>query len=499
MERRSRRSAAAALGLLAAVYAWVAFSHAGRSVGGSDSSGYYNAARALAAGRPVERIETPTAPVRPEEVHLFIPLGYVVGPEPGTMATFYPPGLPLHFVAAAALAGWDLGPFFVSPLAAVASLLLLYFLARELALSRIGSLAAVAMFASVTVFSFYAVQPMSDVVAAAWAIATILLALKSRRHPNLAFAAGFAFGAGVLVRPASAILVLPLLFAFAPRPRIWASFVAGGAPCAVFLFAFNRACYGGILRTGYGLGGAGSGFALANFPERFRHYVRWISAMMSPLVPAAWLLLGADNRRPLRTRLLLLSWFGGFLLLYCFYGPYEAWWYTRYLLPGIPALPLAAVMLAESLLSRLRERAASRPGAGVGALRAGRVAAAIAFLVVCFVGIRLGRRYDVLDIGRSDSIYRDGIHWAAARVPKNALVVAMQFSGAMKAYHWGKLVRWDWMEGKNFPEFRRRMEAAGYVFYALTYPEEVPEVAARLPGSWKHRGSYRQATLWELQ
>ncbi|MDQ2970278.1 MAG: hypothetical protein M3R34_03980, partial [Acidobacteriota bacterium] len=269
----------------------------------------------------------------------------------------------------------------MSPLAAVASLLLLYLLARELDLSRIGSLAAVAMFASVTVFSFYAVQPMSDVVAAAWAIATVLLALKSRRHPNLAFAAGFAFGAG---------------------------------------------------------------------------------------------------------------------LLYCFYGPYEAWWYTRYLLPGIPALPLAAVMLAESLLSRLRERADSRSGAAVGALRTGRVAAAITFLVICFVGIRLGRRYDVLDIGRSDSIYRDGIHWAAARVPKNALVVAMQFSGAMKAYCWGKLVRWEWMEGKNFPEFRRRMEAAGYVFYALTYPEEVPEVAARLPGSWKNRGSYRQATLWEL-
>jgi hypothetical protein len=499
VERRSRRSAAAALGLLATAYAWLVFSNAGRSVGGSDSSGYYNAARALAAGRPLERIEPPSAPVRPEEGHLFIPLGYVLGREPGTMATFYPPGLPLHFVAAAALAGWDLGPFLVSPLASVASLLLLYFLARELALSRIGSLAAVAMFAAVPVFSFFAVQLMSDVVAAAWAIATILLALKSRRHPNLAFAAGFAFGVGVLVRPTSAILVLPLFFAFEPRPRIWASFVAGGAPCAVFLFAFDRACYGGFLKTGYAVGGVESGFAWANFPERFRHYVRWISAMMSPLVPAAWLLLGADGRRPLRTRLLLISWFGGFLLLYCFYGPYEAWWYTRFLLPGIPALPIAAVMLAESLLSRIRARAALRPGAAAGALRAGRAAAAIAFLVVCFVGIRLARRYDVLDIGRGESIYPDGIRWASARVPKNALVVAMQFSGAMKAYHWGKLVRWDWMEEKNFPEFRQRMEAAGYVFYALTFPQEIPEMAAHLPGTWKPRGSYRQASLWELR
>jgi hypothetical protein len=43
------------------------------------------------------------------------------------------------------------------------------------------------------------------------------------------------------------------------------------------------------------------------------------------------------------------------------------------------------------------------------------------------------------------------------------------------------------------------MEAAGYVFYALTFPQEVPEVAARLPGSWNYRGSHRQVSLWELR
>jgi hypothetical protein len=55
------------------------------------------------------------------------------------------------------------------------------------------------------------------------------------------------------------------------------------------------------------------------------------------------------------------------------------------------------------------------------------------------------------------------------------------------------------MEEKNFPEFRQRMEAAGYVFYALTFPQEIPEMAAHLPGTWKPRGSYRQASLWELR
>ncbi|MEO8190770.1 MAG: hypothetical protein ABI682_10565 [Acidobacteriota bacterium] len=45
-------------------------------------------------------------------------------------------GPPLHFAAAAWFLGWDFGPFVVSPLAAVVSLLLLYLVAREIGLSR---------------------------------------------------------------------------------------------------------------------------------------------------------------------------------------------------------------------------------------------------------------------------------------------------------------------------------------------------------------------------
>ena len=71
-----------------------------------------------------------------------------------------------------------------------------------------------------------------------------------------------------------------------------------------------------------------------------------------------WLMLAADVRRSARVRLLLLSWFGVFFLLYCFYGPYETWWYTRYLLPGIPALSIGMAMVAEDLVAVVRARAA---------------------------------------------------------------------------------------------------------------------------------------------
>ncbi|MDQ6893186.1 MAG: glycosyltransferase family 39 protein [Acidobacteriota bacterium] len=494
MERGRGRTwvARAALALLLLGYAVLLFPNKSTSVGGSDSSGYLNAARGIAAGRALEPIEA-LARLRQSAARqrLFIPLGYVPGYRPGSMAPMYPIGLPLHAIAFAAIFGWSVGPFLVGPLSAVASVLLVYLVARELELGRGASVAAAAMFASVTVLTFFALQFMSDVPAAFWALAAVLLALKSRRRVEWAAGAGLAFGVGVLVRPSSAVLLVPLVFAVAPSIRAWAAFLAGGLPAAGAFFAFNKAAYGGILRTGYSEADAESAFALVNLAPRIRHYAFWISAMLSPLILPAWLGASLDRLRPLRWRLLLFSWFAVFFLLYSSYGPYEAWWYTRYLLPGIPALAISAAMAGEDLLGWLRSR-------GTWPRRLGTAAIAASFLFVCGTGIRLGRKYDILDIGRGESAYPETIRWASARVPGRALVLAMQFSGAMRAYGWGDFVRWDWIDPKDFPGFRSEMEAAGYRFYALLLPFEVEQATPLLPKGWKYLGSNRDASLFEL-
>lgn len=483
----------AALALLLLVDAIFLFPNRSTSVGGSDSSGYFNAARSIAAGRAVEsigalgRLNQP-----PERERLFIPLGYIPGQRPGSMAPMYPIGLPLHAVAFASVLGWSRGPFLVAPLCAVLSVLLVYLVARELELSRGAALAAACMFASVTVFTFFALQFMSDVPAAFWALAAIWLALKSRRRTDWAVGAGLAFGVGILIRPTSAVLFVPLVFALAPTVRAWAAFAAGGLPAAGAFFTFNRAAYGGIFRTGYGEAGQDLGFALGNLPPRIRHYGYWISAMMSPLILPAWLAAAFDRLRPLRTRLLLFSWFALFFLLYSCYGPYETWWYTRYLLPGLPALAIAAAMAGEDLLRWFRARRGAWPR------RLGPAVIAASFLLVCVTGIRLGRKYDVLDIGRGESAYPETIRWASARVPPRALVLAMQFSGAMRAYGWGEFVRWDWIDPKDFPAFRRQMEGSGYRFYALLLPFEVEQATPLFPKGWKYLGSNRGASLFEL-
>ncbi len=495
-----------ALALIVSGYFAVLAVHASRSVGGSDSSGYWNSAKAIAAGHPIQEIE-PLARLGlpPEDLHLFIPLGYVPGPKPGTMATFYPIGLPLQILPAAALLGWSLGPFLLSPFFAAASVLLLFLLARRLGATRIGSLACAAMWTASPVLAFQGVQLMSDTAAAAWAVATVFCAIQARGRTAWALAAGLAFGVGVLVRPAFAVLLVPLLFAMPLRPRAWLLFLTGGAPCAGAFFAFNRLCYGGPLRTGYGEGGALADFAVSNFPPRFRHYIYWISAMMTPLPLAGWLLSGADSRRSLRTRLLLLSWFLVFFLLYCFYGPYETWWYTRYLLPAIPALLLGSVLLSEDLLARSRERGEQRARAereaGLPADRIARLRPAVLLLAAVAVyaaGVRLSRRYDVLQVGRGQAIYRESLRWADGRIPGQSVVLAMELSGAMRAYPLRTFVRWDYIDAPRFPKLVRHFRERGFGIYALLFPYEVPQAIPRVPGVWTHLGSYREVNLWRL-
>jgi hypothetical protein len=343
-----------------------------------------------------------------------------------------------------------------------------YKVARELDLSTASSIAAAAMFASVPVLSFQAVQFMSDVPAACWALAAVWLSLKSRRRATWAAAAGLAFGIGVLVRPSSAVLLLPVALALAPSRRAWAAFLAGGVPAAAALFAFNRAAYGGALRTGYSDLDE-SAFTLGNVPPRARHYVYWVSSMMSPLILPAWLAATVNRLRPMRVRLMLFTWFAAFFAFYSSYASYDAWWYTRFLLPGIPALAIAAAMVGEDVVGWARSLSTAR------ARRVGVAAVAVSFAAICWTGIRLGSRYDVLGIGKGESVYPETIRWASARVPPRALVLAMQFSGAMRAYGWGEFVRWDWIDPKDFPGFRREMETAGYRFYALLLPFEVEQ------------------------
>ena len=165
------------------------------------------------------------------------------------MAPIYPPGLPLHMALLGTLGGWRTAPFLAAPIAAIAALLLIYAIARELGLSRGLSAAGALVLAACPIFLGMAVQPMSDVPATAWVLAVIFFGLRARRSVGWAVAAGAALGVAVLVRPTNALAAIPLFFALPPRKGAVVRALAGGLPFAAFLLLFNQAAFGGATST----------------------------------------------------------------------------------------------------------------------------------------------------------------------------------------------------------------------------------------------------------
>ncbi len=468
-------------------YGALLISHTSTAVGGSDSSGYANTAKMIAAGRviqPIEALDRLDLPDRSDRV--FIPLAYEPGPRPRTMVPQYPPGYPLHLAAVAILAGWAYAPHFVSPLAALLFVLVTYFLARELSLSRPFAFVSAAIVAGSAVLLSQAEQAMSDVVAALWATAAVLFALRSRRSAAWAIAAGAAMGMAVLVRPTNLILVVTLALALPWLPRPLALFVAGGLPFAAFEFRWNSALYGNPLRTGYsGLGL----FRWGHFPARFPHYSRTLAEMFSPLVPLGWLAAGGDRRVPPRDRALLLMWFGSYLGLYCFWEPYEAWWYTRYLLPAFPAIVVAAVLVA-------------RDGLRLCAERSRRLAVAVAaFLLfsVVFAEVQGFRRWKPLDIAEGEKTYTLAMDLVRSNLPERSLVVSMQMSGSLRYYTDFTPVCWNWLQPGDFETIAARAKEKSYRIYALLVPWEVQTAASRAPGRWTFLARVRDVNLWQLE
>jgi hypothetical protein len=477
-----------ACALLLAGYGGFLIRYTSFSVGGSDSSGYLNTARRLVDGtlvgppRALQRFALPD-----DLLQVFIPLGFVDGPRPGTMAPFYPSGFPAHMAGAAMLSGWGLGPFLVSPLAGLASVLLLYLLARDLSIPPPWAGGAAIVFAAWPVLIFQAIQPMSDAVATFWALAAVFCGVRARRRVLWAVASGAAVGIAVLVRPTSILLVVPLAFALPLTFKAISLFLGGGIPFAAALAAYNFHCYGGVLQSGYQKAGVREAIALQNFPPRFRHYGGWILRTLTPLVPLAWLGLVFDHKPAWRDRALLLSWFGSVFLFYCLYEPYDSVLFVRYLLPAAPGLILGATLLFHDLARRLARPLATVP-----------LSIALLFLVL-FVEGRAAQQVGILGTAEGESIYPRICAWAARTLPADAVVLSMSASGALEYYTSLAYARYDWIEPARFPSLRAGIEARGGRLYALLFPFEVEDLRKRLPVGWKKLGVLRDVTLWELK
>ena len=492
----------AGLAAIASLFLAVVLANLSDIAGGSDSSGYLNLSKWLERGALAQPItEIDWFDLADSDTALFVPIGQTtLSSRPREAVAYYPVGLPAQMVSLDWLMQSDRGRFLVAPLAGTFGLLVFYLLARQLGLSASYALAGVTMLAIMPTYLFSSLQPVSDVVATFWGMAALAAALAARRHFAWMMVAGLAFGLGVLVRPTNALLLPALLVSTPLTPRAYLLLGVGGAPMAASYLAFNQLSYGGLLSTGYA-DAWDLDTAWGFFPSRFEHYIRWLAALLSPLVPMGWLALPFDARVPRRHRWLLLVWFLPLSVFYCVYRHYDAWWYTRFLLPAIPALILASLLVTRHLLDRLRDEAAwFWAPAAAHADRAQFVrGAGIALLaVVLLTGLYQNNRQQVLRFADGQQPYRAASLWATEHLPPWAVMLSVQTSGALDYYTNFVVVRWDDLDPERFERLRAKIDPLGYEWYAMLFSFEQERFEQHVPDRLEYLEEFGPITVWRL-
>jgi hypothetical protein len=467
---KMRAAAAVALMVIAAAYATLIVRNISFAAGGPDESGYMNEARLLGSGR----LRMPIEPLRTLRIDrsfadVFNPLGFVPGPR-GTIVPAYPAGYPIHLLIAARIGGWDRAPFFVAPLMAFASIVLMFLVARELGLSRPLAVAAATILALFPTFVLQSLQIMSDVPATFWALLTIWLAL--RRNP---IAAGIAFGIAVWVRPSNILLAIPLAIALRFEVPSLIRAALGALPFGALLLIFNSAMYGSPFTTGYG--------AITDFTMRcacLGEHARWLAKLLTPLIFPGGLLLIFDRRAEAwRHRLLLPAWFGAFFIFYSQWAVCDAWWYTRFLLPAIPALILGTLLVC----------------------RFSPKIAAVVVVIVIAVCAHAWETFHILRIDEDQAIYPRSIAVAERVLPRQAMVVSGLLSGAFMNYSGRFTARWDRLDAERFQLLRAYAGDANLRWYAVLSEVEVKmeEFRRRLPGKWTPIARYENVVVYRLE
>jgi hypothetical protein len=468
-----------------ALYGLLLVRYSAAFAAGADSSGYLNNARLLEHGSLI-------APMRqvpgldPEKLTSFayVPLGFIPRADRVSMVPTYPMGLPLTILAVAHVAGWNLAPTLTIVLHSLFGLWLVYLLGREFGLETgwawLGSL----VLAASPLYVLMSLQLMSDVPALAWVTAAILCAWKSRTRPGLALVAGAVVSLAVLDRPTNLLALVPLSIALGLSPRRWLLLAAGGLPGAIFLAAVNRSAYGHALTTGYG--GVGWLFSASYVPGTVLHYAKWLPALFTPLVVLSLGLPALRRREPWRV-VSLVVWSGVFLGFYLFYFcTHETWWYLRFILPAVPPLLVAALLVARALANRCNL-----------APRAWWLA--VAAIPILASGFLWFRHFDLGDINSGERTYLDGAAWLESHLPANAVVASMQTSGALFYYTKFTVFRWDTISSAEFEQIAAACAAAGRPVYALLYSFEISEQGAfrrHLTGRWTRIGLVHDTSIW---
>lgn len=459
--------------------------------GGADSSGYFNSARLLAAGKFAAELRTPPefgpqSELRPQ---LFHPHGLLPFPGRPGLSPTYAAGLPLHLALASKLFGWSWAAPAVGIAAALATLVLLYATAREVGLEISLAASGVVMLAAYPVFLFTSFQPLSDTLATTWCLAAVFAALRARHHRGWAIACGTAVAVAGLVRATNLLLLPALVILLGWDGRRLGLATLGGLPGAIWLGYYNHTLYGSALSSGYV--NLGEAFDWSYGPPTVLHFALWLGGMLPAILfPLAGLsLLRAGPRG--RIVLALAAWFLAFAGFYAFYEiSREVWWDLRFILPATPAFILAGLLGLQIWL----ERRPFVPAARIRPILAGALAAWTIAL-----GWFWSQKFHLPLIRTYEQAYADSAAAANARFPANALVVSGLHSGALYYYTPFAVLRWEALQPGEFTRFAALAQQAHRPICAVLFDiEESTALQEKCPGDWQRIGNVRNTSLWQL-
>ncbi len=464
MGRRLPSAVALSASIAALVVAVVFGTHA---AGGSDSSCYLNAAALLARGAVALDEPLARAAPWPNPALTFTPAGFTSSPvDPASLVPICPPGLPLVLAAFRAL---RISEFLAVPLLAALAVWLTFAIGRRVDRPLTGALAAALTLCSPT-FLYQAVQPMSDVPATAWWLLAIACATVRENGSTRPARAGLAASMAILTRPnllPLAAIIAVHLFARASgdRRRQAARFIAGLIPGVLLLAALQRGMYGSLFATGYG--NAAGLLSVGHVLPNLRRYAEWLLSVHTPflvLAPAAPFLM---RRRA--EGWLLVTFSAATVGCYLPYLVFDAWWYTRFLLP---AIPLLAVLSVAALLGGL-DRLAAVPSP----VRLGVGSASVVIVMALWLTIAFERH--AFDLAELEQHYRRAGAAVASQVPPPAAIVTARDSGSV-LFHFGRpTLSWDALPPDALDPALAFVRDRGYPPYLLLETDEEPAFRER--------------------
>jgi hypothetical protein len=420
------------------------------AAGGSDSYCYIGQAEEFAAGHAVlrEPLARTVALDRPDLV--FAPVGFVPAAHGGAVP-MCAPGLSL-IMAPAWKIGGAVGLHLVVPVLGAVAVWATYLLGRRLH-GRLAGAVAAALLAASPVFLYQIVQPMSDVPATAfWTLALVEV---GRRQPRGYAFGGFLISWALLTRPNLAPAVVPIaaFIALQTQPIRSLSYLGCGLiPGCALLAWLNELRYGSPFRTGYG--DVEMLFSLSHVVPNVVRYWQWTMSAQGPFILLA--LAAPFVARGQRERSVFmwtaLAYVAMVIVCYLPYTVFDAWWYTRFLLPALPM----ALALASAVWIHL---VSSTPARGAIA-----VVSTVALVCGYVAYARSHSAFALRDFERR--FIRAGTY-VATTLPSNAVVITIQQSGAVRHYGRRPAALWDALAPDALDETVARFERAGLKPYLL--------------------------------